>query len=141
MALKSVVVDTFFDDVTEVLRRYEASHGRLNLALLTPSRFHRLHWDLVIAAQWTDRMSPLQAIGELHQFMRAELANESRLDGATVRSTTDWLVREVLSCVDIPSLGTAYHVIGLELGDRSSDEVVCLVARPIFDQHDTQKAA
>ena len=131
MALKSVVVDAFFERLIAALRAFQSQRGDLSFVLLSSSHLHRSQWDLTLAADWIDRMSPLKAGAEVTQFLKRELpGSDKNLGRIKIRSTSDLLVRAITSDLDIPQLGTAYRVTGLDLDMFSMDEAVCLLSRP-----------
>lgn len=132
MALKSVVTDSFFDNLIVAFRAFQAQKGSLTCILLTSSPLSRATWDVTISAEWIDRMSPLKAAAEITQFLKQELVDDDmKLGLVRVRSTSDLLVQAVTADFDIPQLGTAYRVIDPDLDLFSIDEAVCLLSRPV----------
>lgn len=131
MALKSVVVDSFFEKVTAFLKGWEEL-GPLTLAMLDRAYTSGgSAWNLTIAAPWLDGLNLYDATRVVDDKAKQFLGSMSgRYSGTHVQRTNDYLVRTLVPIFDIPQLGTAYRVDALELSSFDFDEVVVLVANP-----------
>ena len=130
MALKSVVTEVFFEEVMQALKFLEEQNGVLAFALLSSAASDPARWSLTLAAPWIDAMSPLRAAAKVRGYLDHAVEERSKIGAVLIRSTLDPIVRSFLSTLDIPSLGTAYSITGLELDYFNMAEAVCLLARP-----------
>ena len=129
MALKTVVVDAFFDKVIHAIDAYQQTHGELALAMLNSRAGQDPKWDLTLAAPWIDEQSIRKTGADAAAFFHTQLGSAAReLRYVRLRWMNDPMIGTILPALDVPTLGTPYEVRAMELDVFHLDEVVVLLA-------------
>jgi hypothetical protein len=93
-----VYIFTLVGDVEKVLEKLRLQHGDFALAMLFNSALNvESSWNLIVAAQWMDRMRRIDATRLVAQALHQDLGLENKvaISRVTVLQTDDPFVREM----------------------------------------------
>jgi hypothetical protein len=130
MAFKTVVANSFLEQVLDSVRHMTAKNGPFALVMLLPSESGLPNkWNLVVSAKWIDDSGLQAAIPTVSSSLREHLSklNAKKIERISVLSTTDSLVQD-LKLLDIQP-GTAYQVQTFALTARGIGEAIILAAQ------------
>ena len=132
MAYTTVVVNSFVHKMTEVLEQLERERGEITLAVMTPFDIGTgERWSLYLSAPWLDKMGLREGTQAMREYFRSRLGSfADRFQQTFIVRTSDSEVSVFSSKFDVPELGTAYRVIGLDLDRFYENDAILFVARP-----------
>ena len=112
---------TLVGDVEKVIARLREERGEFTLAMLYNSSLEaELGWNLIVSAQWLDRLSIASGTrliaNALNQNLNLE--NQGSMSRITVLKTTDQFVREMTNLYPV-SLGSRVPINQLNAGELS----------------------
>ena len=131
MAYTVVVTNSFSEAMISALKTLEREKGQITLAVMTPfSLVGQTDWSLYLAADWLDQMNLREGTRAMYAFFKGQLGPLAvRLQQVYVVRSGDFEVGLFAAEFDVPELGTAYRVIGLEADRFDENNAVLFVAR------------
>lgn len=131
MAFKTMVTNTFVQQLIKFVQAMETSRGEFTLAMIVPSESGLTDkWNLVVSAKWIDEKDLLGAIPMITSGFLKHLSksNAGKIERVSPLSTNDSFVREIVEEVEVVP-GTAYRAYLFALTTRGINEAIILAAR------------
>jgi len=133
MAVPTVVMNRFFDRLYPLLRELDQDPltGPLAVAMLIPYSGDEFR-SLVLSSVSLDGMGLAAATSLVLRKLRHVLGPDSfKINGISILRTHDFAVRMVSETYSIPTLGSAYQVMGAPVFTLGLSDPIIFLSRPV----------